>query len=160
MSCKDFVRLPEPKLKQFLERISPVPIQSIFKNKARGYCFVSVADEDAASAFKAAFADAQFRQSPIVVNDAKPRDASDQGPKPKQDGDEEHPSKRRKKEFKEGYTPTLRDILEKEKALKGARVERSVMQKSAPLVEYPYPTQLAMKETFVKTAIRTFTKQE
>jgi len=157
VSCKDFVRVPEVKVKDFFNQVTAVKILKIFKVKARAYCFVNVAEGEVA-AFKAALEGVNFRSHPITINDGKARDVSDNGPKKDEDG-EEQPFKKRKKDFKEGYVPTLKDVKDKDKAHKQSGVEKTVLEKSCPLHKWDYPTQLTMKETYVKSTIRSFTKQ-
>merc|ERR1719469_872360 len=109
----------------------------IFKMKARGYAFVTVADKDA-DAFKAAIEGKEFRGGLLAVNDGKPRSSEDTGPKDKGVTEEESAAKRRKLSFPEGYTPTLRDIRDKDKGHKAAHIDKSVAQKSAPFLDFPY----------------------
>lgn len=69
--------------------------------------------------------------------------------------------KQRTKEPPAAHVPTLKDLKDRmKKRGKGAGArEESVIQRSAPLMEWPYDTQLTMKATYVKSAVRSFTKQ-
>mmetsp|Transcript_89797 Transcript_89797/g.187672 ORF Transcript_89797/g.187672 Transcript_89797/m.187672 type:complete len:632 (-) Transcript_89797:33-1928(-) len=156
VSSKDFTRCPQEKVQSWLAKTSGVGIRKCFKLKQWNYAFVTVRAEEA-DTFRDKVHGAAYRQTPTVVKDGHARDANSRRPK----GDEEPNGKRRKvmKDFPTGYVPTLKDIKDKEKSHKGAGVEKSVKQKSSPLFEYSYADQLGMKETYVKTAVRTFTKQ-
>lgn len=158
VSCKDFVRVPKEKVETWLTKTSGVGLRKCFKVKQWGYAFVTVAEEES-QRFREAVDGASFRNSPVVVNDGHARDSNSR--RPKTGDDEDTAAKRRKvvKDFPPGYIPTLKDIRDRDKGHKGAGMEKSVMQKTAPLMEWPYATQLLMKETYVKSAVRNFTKQ-
>lgn len=158
VSCKEFGKVPLDKVKRFIEKSLPpaMQIKDVFKTKQWGFVFVTVRTEDAA-AFREALSSSEWRRSPVVVNTSTPRDPEKTRPRDA-DADEPQSKKRKTKDFPEGYAPTLKDIKDKERSHKGAGIDKSVKQKSAPLHEYPYPTQLAMKSTYVKSSIRAFTK--
>merc|ERR1719507_1219828 len=99
-----------------------------------------------------------MRSNEVNVKDGKPRDPNSKRPTGR---DDDPNAKRRRlggRDFPEGYVPTLKDIKDKDRSHKGAGVDKTVNQKSAPLLEYPYATQLGMKQTYVKSCVRTFTK--
>ncbi|CAE8586007.1 unnamed protein product, partial [Polarella glacialis] len=53
--------------------------------------------------------------------------------------------------------PNLKEMRERIKVQKRA-FDGSALEKAAPLLKWDYPTQLSMKATYVKTAVRSFTK--
>lgn len=166
VSCRDFQKTPLEKVKTWLEKTSEVPLKKVFKLKAWGYAFVTV-DDEIAPKFRAAVDGATFRSSVVSVKDGNPRSAKDgnhrdaNSRKPKGAHDEEPDAKRQRiaKGFPEGHVPTLKDVISKQNAHKGAGIDKSIVEKSAPLLPWPYDVQLKMKDTYVKTAVRSFTKQ-
>jgi len=156
LSSKDFIKCPEGKVQTWLAKTSGIGIQKCFKLKQWNFAFVTVRKEEI-EAFTKAIAGTTFRSHPVDVKEGHKRDANQRRPR----GEEDPNAKRRKvqKDWPEGYVPTLKDIRDKEKSHKGAGVDKTVKQKAAPLLEYDYATQLGMKETYVKSAVRAFTKQ-
>mmetsp|Transcript_23426 Transcript_23426/g.54092 ORF Transcript_23426/g.54092 Transcript_23426/m.54092 type:complete len:601 (-) Transcript_23426:109-1911(-) len=154
VSSAAFRRSQLEDVERWLRESSAVSVQEVFKLTSWGYAFVSVQEEDVAK-FCESMRDATFKGSSITVKAGNSRKADDDG----ENGKTERPAKRRKlKEFPDGYVPTLKDLKDKEKQRR-REVEASVMQKSAPLFQWPYDTQLDMKGTYIKTAVRTLTKQ-
>jgi len=158
VSCRDFARVSGEKLKQWLSKMSPVSLQKVFKLNQWNYAFVTVLPEDVPG-FRGTIDGLTYRKSAVSVNDGHPRDTNNRRPKCAQ-GDEPSAKRQKVKDFPVGYVPTLKDIKDRIKQCKSSGTkEGSVVQKSAPLLEYPYETQLTMKGTYVKSAVRAFTKQ-
>lgn len=158
VSCRDFGKCPQEKVQAWLAKTSLVSLTKVFKLKGWGYAFVSVKPEEAAK-FREAIDGATYRNALVTVKDGHLRDANSRRPKGQEDDEPNAKRQKTAKSFPEGYVPTLKDLQEKAKSHKGAGIEKTILQKSAPLLEYPYDVQLKMKETYVKTAVRNFTKQ-
>lgn len=152
LGCRSFCKVSGHKIEQWLAKTSGVPIQKVFKVLSWRYAFATVLPEHS-SKFREAIDGALYRNASIQVRDGHARDANNR--RPKADQEETRLSKRQKiKDFPPGYVPTLKDLKDKLKH----KDPGSVLRKSAPLLDYSYETQLSMKGTYVKSAVRSFTK--
>jgi len=163
VSSTAFRRSPVPTVEKWLRESTSVAVLEVFKLTSWSYAFVSVKEEDVAT-FSREMQEARCNGNSITVKAGRTRKADDKNNNSNNNnsdaaGAAERPAKRRKlKDFPAGYVPTLKDLKDKEKHRR-REVEASVMQKSAPLYQWPYSTQLEMKGTYIKTAVRTLTKQ-
>eukprot|EP00931_Biecheleriopsis_adriatica_P102850 TRINITY_DN77761_c0_g1_i1.p1 TRINITY_DN77761_c0_g1~~TRINITY_DN77761_c0_g1_i1.p1 ORF type:complete len:612 (-),score=140.77 TRINITY_DN77761_c0_g1_i1:21-1622(-) len=104
--------------------------------------------------FREALQGVQMKNHPIQIKESTPRKAnSDAGEERAQGG--RNAKRQKTKDFPPGYVPTLKDMKDKLKN----RDAGDVLQKSAPLLSYSYETQLGMKGTYVKSAVRSITTQ-
>lgn len=173
LSCRDFTRVSNEKVLRWLTGLTKVPLTKVFKLPQWNFAFVTVAAEYAA-AFQEAVNGTKYRNNVVTVKAGHPRDANNrkagnsQGAQrvegddcgAEDDGDREPKRRKVTKDFAPGYVPTLKDLKDRLKQRKGAGGgEVSVVQKSAPLLEWSYDTQLNMKATYVKSSVRSFTKQ-
>lgn len=159
ISCKDFVRCPPGIVEKWVKEMSPVPLEKFFKMKKAGYAFITVLPEHD-EAFRAALQGLTFRKEAVLVQDGKKRkaDCAFGRADGEEDGDRSKRARVQLRDFPEGYVPTLKDIVDKEKKRK-REVEATVQQKTVPLYSYSYDVQLNMKGTHVKSAVRSFTKK-
>ncbi|CAE7546783.1 unnamed protein product [Symbiodinium natans] len=148
VQCRDFNKMPCAKVEQWLAENAGVPLQKVFKLQTWSYAFVTVLPEHKQK-FREAVDGLLMRKCCVSVNEGTPRKSQ-----PK--GDEERSNKRQKvKDFPPGHIPTLKDLKDKLKN----KDPGDVLRKSAPLIDWSYETQLSMKGTYIKTAVRSFTKQ-
>lgn len=148
VQCKDFIKMPDGKLEQWLTEVSPVKLQKVFKLPTWSYAFVTVLPEHKEQ-FREAINGLQCRNFSITVKDGTPRKAP-------QEGGLEPSAKRQKiKDFPPGHVPTLKDVKDKLKNKKFG----DILHKTSPLIDWSYETQLGMKQVHIKSAVRAFTKQ-
>lgn len=151
VQCRDFGKMACPKVERWLAESSGVPLQKVFKLPNWNYAFVTILPEHEKK-FREAVDGLLLFRCCVSVNEGAPRKSQ-----PK--SDEERPAKRQKvkevKEFRPGFVPTLKDLTAKLKN----KDPGDVLRKSAPLIDWSYETQLSMKGTHIKTAVRSFTKQ-
>ncbi|CAE7401939.1 HLJ1 [Symbiodinium microadriaticum] len=151
VQCRDFGKMACPKVERWLAESSGVPLQKVFKLPNWNYAFVTILPEHEKK-FREAVDGLLLFKCCVSVNEGAPRKSQ-----PK--SDEERPAKRQKvkevKEFRPGFVPTLKDLTAKLKN----KDPGDVLRKSAPLIDWSYETQLSMKGTHIKTAVRSFTKQ-
>ncbi|CAK0906180.1 unnamed protein product [Prorocentrum cordatum] len=133
-----------------------VALKKSFKQRSWGHAFVTVFRSDAPG-FREKVDGLKFQDCPVSVSDSLwPKG----GGKRKAGGDATHEDAKRPKVAgpEGGRVPLLKELRDRAKQHKRSSEGASIVQKAEPLVEYPYETQLAMKNTFVKTSVRTFTK--
>ncbi|CAE7626260.1 TTL3, partial [Symbiodinium sp. CCMP2456] len=151
VQCRDFGKMACPKVERWLAESSGVPLQKVFKLPNWNYAFVTILPEHEKK-FREAVDGLLLFKCCVSVNEGAPRKSQ-----PK--SDEERPAKRQKvkevKDFRPGFVPTLKDLTAKLKN----KDPGDVLRKSAPLIDWSYETQLSMKGTHIKTAVRSFTKQ-
>eukprot|EP00434_Breviolum_minutum_P040108 symbB.v1.2.035635.t1/scaffold4849.1/size36312/1 len=147
VQSKDFVKMPSGKLEEWLKSVSPVALEKVFKLPTWSYAFVTVLPEHKEK-FKEAINGIMCRDCNVTVKDGTPR-------KPRITEEERAAKRQKKNSFPPGFVPTLKDFKDKLKN----RDPGDVLHKSAPLIDWSYETQLGMKGTHIKTAVRAFTKQ-
>ncbi|CAK0845063.1 unnamed protein product, partial [Prorocentrum cordatum] len=158
VSCRDFNKMTGQKVQKWLSCKSQATLHKVFKLPKWMYAFVSVSP-DQAEQFRKEVGGVMYSKHTVTVKEGHPRDANSKMPQDKPEG--EPAAKRQKvKDFPDGYVPTLKDLKDRVAKRKGPGQagEESIIQKSAPLLSWPYETQLSMKGTYVKSAVRAFTK--
>lgn len=171
LACKDFQRISSAKVQKFLTEKGGVPLRKVFKLPQWSYAFVNLLPEDADS-FREAIGNTMYRNNSITISEGKPRKGpqEDGGSKKREGLDGDGPPGKRQREgsfvgrekdgFPPGYVPTLKDLKDKSKTKKGVGLKaETIAQKTCPLLEWSYETQLNMKDTYVKSAVRSLTKQ-
>ena len=148
VQCRDFNKMACVKVEQWLAEHCGVPLQKVFKLKTWSYAFVTVLPEHKEK-FRENVEGLLMHKCSVSVSEGTPRKS-----RPKSD---EQPSAKRQKvkDFPPGHIPTLKDLQGKLKN----KDPGDILHKSAPLIDWSYETQLSMKGTHIKTAVRSFTKQ-
>mmetsp|Transcript_19707 Transcript_19707/g.54132 ORF Transcript_19707/g.54132 Transcript_19707/m.54132 type:complete len:689 (+) Transcript_19707:104-2170(+) len=158
VSSKGFSKQTSGHVESWLAKISQVPLEKCFKLKPWGYAFVTVPLEHR-EAFQRDMQGVTYKNHPVVIKEGKPRSEGKRHLR----GDDDAPAGKKPKLAKplpEGHVPQLKDLRDRAKWRKGAHAkEESMVQKSAPLLDWAYETQLSMKSTYIKSAVRAFTKQ-
>lgn len=124
-----------------------VEVSRVDKIRKRVYAFVSIKKEHE-TAFTEALNGKILKNKPVEVRSSK-RSMSDEPclmRPPKKPRNEQHPD----------YQLTILEIKTKLKNMEAAKVP--LLEKTASLFKYPYEKQLKMKDTHVKSAARSFTK--
>lgn len=148
LSCNKFRGVGHDGVQKFLVKECRIPIEKLVKQKPWKFAFATLSHENASQFCNAASA-LQYRGVAVAVSEYTER-SKRKAPEASQN---EPLTKRRK----DDSVPILKELRDKAKA-HGKNWQGTILQKSAPLIDMPYETQLAMKDTFVKTAVRSFTK--
>jgi len=157
VSCPNFKSMPLEEVKGLLADMGHVPLQSAFKLHHWNYVFASVRSEHAAG-FRDLVHGSMLGRNVVTVKDGHPRAENSRRPKDGED-DVSTRKKRKLKEFPKGYLPTLKDLKDRLKQRRSGQDEpESVVKKASPLLEWPYETQLDMKATYIKSAVRSLSK--
>ena len=144
LSCRTFKGQEPQQLEQWLKEAG-ISVTKITKKRPWAFAFVVV--EDPAELQKQ---DLCFKKATVQVNAkdvaTKKRPAEDETCLPEQ-----------KKKRSEGEIPVLKELRDRIKTGKRS-FAGSAVEKSAPLMQWDYETQLKMKHGYVKTAVRSFIK--
>eukprot|EP00397_Hematodinium_sp_SG-2012_P023518 GEMP01024439.1.p1 GENE.GEMP01024439.1~~GEMP01024439.1.p1 ORF type:complete len:603 (+),score=132.68 GEMP01024439.1:148-1956(+) len=150
LSSKPFEFWDTDQVEGWLQRVKPdhVPVTSVFKMRKWTYCFVTIKKEHEEE-FTEAVNGSLLKKYPVEVRKGKKR-VNDWDPSfnpvAKKQKNKSHPD----------YQPTIWEIKQKLKTSQSSKM--SLSEKTAPLSIYTYEEQLKMKDTYAKTAARSFTK--
>uniref|UniRef100_A0A7S1F1U1 Uncharacterized protein n=1 Tax=Noctiluca scintillans TaxID=2966 RepID=A0A7S1F1U1_NOCSC len=147
MACPSFAGCAVTAVQRWVRQSTEVRVTEVFKHTKWPRVFVTVKGEEDAVRFEKDMQGALWRETAVTM---------DRDTKTRTEG-EGRPPKRRKlaDDFEDGCPPSLKDLIIMAKKEGGPQ---TVVQKTAPLMRWSYDIQLQMKNSYVKTAVRTFTK--
>jgi len=164
LSCKAFKGQSQHQLHRWLAvETAELQLQQVKKQKSWGFAFVALNSPDDAPKIQASLAGRQFNGNEVVVSGpaekkgGKKRTAATADHQLPGNGNKRHKTESASEADNKERVPTLKDLRDRIKFHKRA-FDGDALEKSAPLMKWDYATQLLMKDTFVKTAVRSFTK--
>lgn len=158
LSSKGFRGHDQKKIAAWLLQVLGPPAPKVEGQKAWNYAFVTV-EPESRDKFVQAMQGAKYAGSDVVASSRD--DARAESGKRSAPADaEESSSKKAKTAASEAVrVPTLKDLRDKARMRSNKQgFDGSAQEKSAPLMAWDYGTQLGMKATFVKSAVRSYSK--
>lgn len=150
LSCKAFKGQEPQQLEHWL-REAGICVTKIKKKRPWPFAFVAVEDPEQLQSQELCFKKAKVQ---VKAGSGRPQGAKAGQKRPAED--ESGPDKKKNRPG-ENEIPSLKELRDRIKTGKKS-FTGNALEKSAPLIQWDYETQLKMKHGYVKTAVRSFIK--